>query len=675
MANTVIAPTLTEYPAVAAAPVVELAAAWGGSWVAVDELEFVSASLNAGGHDLDQCVVRYRYGQIRQPWETYFSAVTPAELIGYWLRVSFWVGPSLQPTWIGRISGEGREVTGASNGPTGVQEFVAYGPQHLLRRRHVSTSVWLDADNNEKTIGWLPPINDRHDGVLVGNRTANVGPADVYCFGGTELWNFADYIDYLLAYYMDDSDDGGPTWGLIGQREVLEAMSDLTRLRSTAAKTTGRGQPLHMGSGQTVAGILAHLIAPSCGIDYKILANADGFYVWVYALVADAVSFQGETLPANPDTVTIYTSQTLDSIRTHVARSSDQQYGTIRIRGAQIVVCCSLGKTDPNEDTTLVKVWDDQVETDYLAGTGTADDPAAAHDDARRRMQAGVFAQFGAPGDWDYQGGEAAPIFDDAGQFLDYGADFQNSVRHTLPWLPLLEGYDYSDGQTLDKNPAGVTPDLLRPLVWLQQDPADPLDDPIYYLADELGISVSVPQHDLGVFLSTAPPHRLALNHWEHAAPSIHRPEFDWESMIVTLAFRSDQRWGFEVVTGDGLQSDGILEIEAPDAELWYLAPNTVVGLDWFGQLKTSGANWRTHRTDDAKLRMAMAGALARYRDERCRAEITIKRLIPCWNLLGQILAAIEDGGESQPIKAPITSIHWTAGTQLTTTIRTGFAG
>ena len=79
-------------------------------------------------------------------------------------------------------------------------------------------------------------------------------------------------------------------------------------------------------------------------------------------------------------------------------------------------------------------------------------------------------------------------------------------------------------------------------------------------------------------------------------------------------------------------------------------------------------------RNDWARISARMAGALARHYQERARAQIVVRGLLPWGGLLGQILTVIDEGGDSQTIEAPITDIRWMGGDHPTTIISTGFA-
>ncbi len=455
------------------------------------------------------------------------------------------------------------------------------------------------------------------------------------------------------------------------------------------------------------------------------MANGDGsgFTVWVYALSSIGWSFGGQSLPANPNTVTIYTSQTADNVRTRVEQSEDHGYKTIRVLGERIVVCASLfggnvhwwqyPENGVQVDQSLDGQWSNDLEKQYQAGTGNPDDPAEVHDQARQADKfRAVYQSFVVKDDWYFQNGDAAPKFDQKGALTDGISDQQTKVLATLEWTPLEEGVDYSvpsdhddggdadqdhdDDQAEEEDDDSERP-LLPPQLWIgYQEPANPQGDPCFKTAADAGINFSIRPGGLGFQISTSPNHLMAKNHWGEgefglgtdAAPTNHRPEYDWQQMILTLAWRSDQRIMLETALPGASPSGGVLEIRVPEAECWVLTPGTMTGLKpgWGGN---DQVRYRTMvpvfspqdgpwvlRNDSDKLWMAMAGALSRYATSRTRAEVQVHGLLPWGTLVGQILTVIDDGGESQQMAAPITQVEWQVPEKgmPTTIVRAGFA-
>jgi len=681
MALTVLGPSSQAFPSVMAVPVVEVKRYWSHTWQVAPDLQLDSASVATAGHGLHSCSFRRPYGAVKQPWESDFPCNRTAwNLTGWWVRVQFVDGNSIMPAWLGRVTGEDRAVHGSHGGRSGEQAWVAYGGDLILRKMDVSHSHWL-VGGEEKDIGWVPTVNDSPND-YDGNRSEDKS-GDSYLYGGREKWTHYDYAEYLLARFLDESDDDGPAWSLGGQVEPLKGMVST----------------ISMGATQTAASILRRLIPLERGLDYVVDVGSNGFVVSVFAISARTWSFGGQTLPANPNLVSVRSSLAKENTTTRIVRSAEHRYGKLRVIGERIVVCCSLwGENavegaaltiDPPPGQTLKPRWSPSLEAEYDSAEGAEVGAIVGQSDDRRfdlvrkkDIYRPVYQHYAASVDWDMNGGTAAIAFDASGEIVPgTPADYQLTIRRTLDWSPLLEGVDYSPlaaGEApVDKNPDETEPDQLPPPVWVF--------DPSLWrfsLIDQLGISVSVMRNDWGVVLGAGPNHLLAAGHWEEG-PTETQPQYDYDDLVTTIAFESDQRFALEVELPGATLSDGVKEVTMEDAHCWVLAPNTVVAartkdddID-AGQplLVTSGELPVALRRDTDKLAYAMAGAISRYLTERVRATIVCEQLLPWGALVGQILAVIEEAGDLYSIEAPITNVTWKFGDKGgKTIIKAGFA-
>ena len=663
MGVTVIGPPTGEFPYVVASPVIELRRSWADDWEYEPELELVRASGAVGGQDLGSCELKRRYGRGKQPYEGAMSTRESWDLNGWWVRMNLPTEQGIFCEWVGRIGDESRDIqgiiaVGEETYRSGAQHWVAFSPLQILRKVPISRSYWL-VDDEEVALDWVPDVNGRDDrNMLVGNRSATKSNG-TYLFGGTDLWTREQYLEYIIKRFVEQTEGDGPEWRMGGQVDLLAGISDT----------------IPSGLTQTADQVLARLIPRQLGIDYKIAHDDQGFSIEVYAISAEEWSFGGATLPRNPNTVRIEVSDAIDILSARVERSQDQRYRKIRVIGARLLVCCSLRGNVEEDKATLVPKWSASLEEAYKEGTGNAEDTPADHDAVRQGDEfRAVYRQYGAPDDWDHNDGLAAPVLDALGGTVSKkSGDYQNQVRNTLSFLPLQEGVDYGTIPATNKNPDGHQPDFLPPAAWVYE-PAAYGSIARYVLAEEKEIGVSASRTDWGVFLHATPNHLLALNRWSGARPSETDPLFDYDKLVATIALRTDQRLVLEAELPGADPSDGVLEIAVPDAEMWLLAPNTVVGIQGYGSLKLSGYVWRILRDDGARMRLVMAGAIGRYQNERARAEIVFKGLLPWSDMLGQVLTFVEQGGDLERVQTPITSIEWQADGKPTTTIRTGFA-
>jgi hypothetical protein len=150
-------------------------------------------------------------------------------------------------------------------------------------------------------------------------------------------------------------------------------------------------------------------------------------------------------------------------------------------------------------------------------------------------------------------------------------------------------------------------------------------------------------------------------NHFGASEKTATWPRYDWEEVVVTIAFESDQRYTMEWSHPDATHKDGVLEIPV-DAEMHWLAPNTVVASpypDSTPAVVLSGNDGRVIRADREQMGLVMAGAIARYGYGRKRAQLHVKGLSPWHDLVGQILGTIEENGVSHTVNGVITGVTW----------------
>ncbi|MBX3465271.1 MAG: hypothetical protein KF878_00040 [Planctomycetes bacterium] len=668
---------------------------WGGGWVLLEHAVFERASIFAGSDGVSSLEFSTPYGRHKPPLAAAFAVYQPAGLMGWWVRLDF-VDPAGAVTTVfhGQVRGEDRQVLGSQSDTAGStaplqkgwQRWHAHGGQILLRLRAVSTS-WWERGGETVELGWFPGFNRRdRRGFLIGNRSA--APVGGTCvFGGHDVWTRRQALDYVLARHLATAD--GLTWGLGGQLDALD--QDLEDMGNLSAS-------------RTVEDLLRELIPRRTGLDFAVVPTfgADdepsGFEVRVFALIGTNVTFRGATLPRNPDLVTIQGADMADVEAVHVVRDDTHRAARVRVVGARVVVCATLRGPelagDPAGDVltsppaTLRGQWTESEEAAYQAGAPGADgDDARAHDAYRRadRFRA-VYQRFAAPAGWE-RGPGVAPALDALAQVLPgVTAPHQDAVRSTLTWTPLREGWDYSQDPPVDRNPPDAEPELLPPLVVAQDREAelDLGEARVYSPADHLGLGVSVLRSDLGIVLAAAPNHRLARGRWDGApGASDFDPEDDEEpraidprTLAATVAWRSDARLVLEAALAEGDDDGTVVELEVPDAELWWLAPGTVVDVDASGGLVTSGPLGRVLRNDADRLAGFMAGAIARHLHGRARATVAFRGWRPWVHLVGSVLRTVEEGGETHGIDAPITAVELYGGRGASpkTVIRAGYA-
>lgn len=690
-------------PAYSYAPVIYKRRKWADPWELAPELRLERAAAATAAHGEAEILLRRSYGSISQIYEIDWSTVEPEDLAGWWVRLDL-VGPDGPTTqWVGRILAEPREIEGAdlvddAGDPirSGEQCWLGFGPQTLADRVWISTSRWdgdeVGGSGGTIRLGWLPGINARDKrGLILGNRSQEKSAApsgeSAYLYGNQADWTYRQYAEYLLAFFLDERDrldaddnpDPGPAWALSGQVDLLDGLTAV----------------LDLDPVESIGALLRRLIAPALGVDYRIRyvedmgSGSDGFDVQVFALLGEEVRFAGATLPKNPDSITYTAGAEHWQTRTIVERRKETEFNVVRILGRRAVVCLSLAGADcPITEIadTLRPKWSTGLQTQYQAGAGAAayfgpEDHDRARQDARFDS---VFAVWGAPADWDQLAHGSLYRCDYDGLFWPGGIDpdtpYQNAVRSTLDWTPLKRGVNYETDPPTDCNPSGACADWEPPTVWIKRLPLDYVTWG-YERADQKGIGVSPLDHDWGVKLAVSPNHLIAVNQFLATRPTRTAPLYEDRYMVATIAIESDHRPTAEMVIDyvEGQAdrpSDGILEIYDEAVETWILAPYTVVGLDPTGELVNSGPQARLLREDSQRIHLVLAGAIARHQRGRARAEIQAEGLLPWADLLGRILAAVEEAGDTHDVQAPLTSIEWSLADDGTarTVIRTGFA-
>ncbi|MCL2647729.1 MAG: hypothetical protein FWD61_12085 [Phycisphaerales bacterium] len=659
MGTTIIGPRADDVPYEYAPPIIEVASIEGddsGDWwindFEVDEdLELVSMGLYASSSQVSQCSIRYRYGQVKQPSDGDFVTLSARSLEGSWIRVSLPDPNGGDPIvqFIGRLDSESRNMFGDQDYAAGIQEFQVTGGLKILQKITVRQAYFDNGNLGTSLVGWLPSINKKdRRGLMVGNRSKDRGGTS-YNYGGTDLWTHYDYLEYLIANFVQGIDGSGlpawPQWTIGGQADILKNI-----------KTT-----IDLGESATAAQILGKLIPVRYGLDYMVTPTDTGFEITVFALSKDNIDFsvdgETQTMTGNPNTVEVQRVGQHDLIDVKLAVSYEKKYDKIEIVGKRIVVCGTL-YGEYYGVASLVPKWSNDLESQYKSAGG--DDPDATRKNSDKFRN--VYQYLGAPENWDLDGKAWCIEFDDNGKVVQ-GTNFQNSIRETLSWVPMKEGFDYSVDPPIDNTETDMPPDMKHPLAWIyDEQPVGNYDNPRLVKCDAVGIHVSRPYNDWGVFLSASFNHKLALNHWNNdEIYSSEYPEYDYTMVIATIAIESDQRIRLvKNVPYEAMAYDGsVMRVFDNEAECWVMLDQTVVDIDENGeQVKWTGG-LRELRNDIDRLTLLMAGLIGRYTYERGRASLTFKGILPRADLLGSIMTTITQGGEVIDINAPITSIEW----------------
>lgn len=644
-------------------PTVEIKSEWSGEWEESFDLEVDMWNYKVGKAGISEAHLHSRYGdKIKLPTDDDFDSKDPLDYGNYWIRISIPDDDDdPQIVFQGRIYNDGREPLGNAERMMGRQSWVAFGPKAYMHRIKVYSGNFLQ-DADEVVTDWLPPMNSRDKRkTLVGNRSEDSNEDSIYLYGGKALWDHSQYAEMILDKKVNREDE--PQFTLTGATSVLELLQT----------------SIDWGVSTDAAQIFDKLISRDYGMDYKFNYTDDGFDIFVFTLNTEDITFGEVTIPANPDTVNIERASQLDLIEISTNTIRDNRVDSVRVLGARVLICHSLSAVGVGEFSgddslntgDLVRRWSDDDLAAYLAGTGDPTDDADQHDKAREVNKfKPVFQAFGVPLPWDMRGGDLAPFIGLDGNIDDdlSPADFQSSIRGTLSGLPLKRNWDYTDEDgPIDNNDVDVDPEFLPPMAFIfsSDDDSDP-SNPRYVECDREGIHVRTPHNDWGIIVETSPNHRLALNHnfgpgSTEEDTTMHDPVFDYESLIATIARESDQRLIFGVdLPDDAKIGDGsIYAHEIEDAELWLLAPNTVVGVDADGTLLKSPDQWTVLRNDTDRLAFTAAGLVSRFLNDRVRGRMVLKGHRGWADLLGELLLVVDEAGSFTSVGSPITSMEW----------------
>ncbi len=306
-------------------------------------------------------------------------------------------------------------------------------------------------------------------------------------------------------------------------------------------------------------------------------------------------------------------------------------------------------------------------------------------------------------------------------------AVYYNVDKRFLSFLPFLMGVDYSEDLPTDKNPTDAEPEFRRMFV-LVKDP-----DGKYQYAEKLivadeddnikqsGANVRPLAREMGFEMQFRPAYMAAKNHWingkegsawdsetTYAAGNISTHNnvryrcvqshidqeppnetyweiadepgvftdkittegIDYEKIIATVFIETDQHVQMSHKFGN-YENQRIKTIDIPDAELWYVTPDTIIDVDDNGDCILYGGDENILRDDRDRLRAALTAAIAWYGKRRNKINITIRNIDPAIPI-GYMI----EGGDVAGVGAaatPVTSISWNFGRRPSTVISTDF--
>lgn len=667
MGITVAGPTSTPFPYKYPAAIVEVKKDWTDDWLIEPRFQNITFNKHVGSIGPGVAQLELAYGSIMYQWETSKTTYESQYYTDWWVRISLLGSEGIQPQWVGIIRDDDRTIVGADAGnagadvKTGFQGWAAYDAMGMLNKKSVSSSFFFESggdagSDSVKEMNFVPAMN-RLDafGRVKGNRSDDPdSDSQTYIYGGTSEWSRTEYIKYLLKHFADESDDDGPEWVLTGQLESLDLLTDVVEFEPT----------------QTVLQMLQQLIDRKLGLDFWVRDYEEGFEIVVFATQGEEFWYTGTTLPANENLLRIQVGQTKDLLSANVARSTSTRHNKIRILGERAIICFTQ-VTDPDDNLwNCVPKWTAELEAEY----DTAEIGAFPSDADNWRLEDkydNVYLRFGAPEDFGIEmplmNTDGFEPFDEFGKFpfTPEMRDFQTTMRNTLDWIPLEAGFDYSEDPAVNNNPSHIEPGMRQPKIWIRGE-----SEGKWLTAEKLGFGVTVLDNEWGFRLLTKHNHIMALGVWLGGSNTYVVPLYNYETINATIAAEADHRLLMEYdLSDDGGET---YETYVSGAELWLLAPYTVVGYDNdLDELKDSGPFWRSLRNDAPSLAPLMAGLIAKFTNDRARGSFVFSGYREWSNFIGSMLAAVEDKGDTYDLNGIITTISFS---NNETTIKTGYA-
>lgn len=605
--------------------------------------------------------IRYDFGLIKREDTTSFLYATTYGLLDCYIQImTQYEGYAPQAIWTGIITDD-QTAADRPGFASGEQQIRAYHLSHLLDREPIANARTETpaADGTTQTIGWVPTFNKRSEiGLsLAGNRTEEPAEDGVYVFGKDgDLWTNLDILEYLCYYHKPANLD----IQFAGQTNLLEQTVDLWDFE-----------------GYTLWEAINKLVDRKKGVGFYPWSAGDGYlYLYIFSLTERDIQFGSATLAANP----LQTFYEFPSSRpyTHLTgeipfrKTTVNQYDRLVIRGKRAKVTGTFSLADD----TLEKGWTQDLEDDYVTAKGTDEQ----ENDRYRSLDKfqGVFSRFTVPNEWDGKVGDG-----DGGKKVSMRLRALNDgtmePRKTGPLYmvdktflrenPFQSGKDYGSEPPTDYNPAEQEPEFQPLLAIAKKVPdgeqvvnafyiLDRLDES---LADSSSASVRPTDKRLGVEVAFSPRHLFALGHIEEGGATGSEPVLDYEKLLVTATFESDEcpQIIVENFAGNASESVKTLVLDIPGVEYWYVAPGTVVDVDPDNETKLlryqAESPFIRGEEDLAKLEAVAAFITAWYGVRRQAVQIPIKQ-VGLFVQIGTLLTDIRNANLAEQVRTVVTA-------------------
>lgn len=539
--------------------------------------------------------------------------------------------------WTGRFVADGLSIDGAvSDVATGRQIYQAVDLGYLLDRTTVR-DVKAIQGGREVQIDRVPKMNKSIDRGYsgVGNRSITRDEDGIYRYSrdGAQ-WSHQQFLAMLLW----DNRPGGIQFELTGQDSMLDSISSSGRVE-----------------GLTLRSLLDSLISRQRGFVWKVapvgFARAPVIGIEVATVFDEEVTVGDVTLSPNPNIIELELGNVHTTEQLQLELLDVNSFDEVRVRGSLVLSCFTIDKN------TFEKGWTDTEESNYKDGAKNvegydemdeeeqieANDGYRAQDRFRQ-----VYRQWRMPVNWDWdvenfnvnpatdtEGGLVVDVVDGEDVIEYEKGDYFNDGKVFEKNLPLKTGWDYTGSSPVDRLPPDTVSEYSIPMVWVghggKYRKVTRLSEVVVDDDNNRAASCSVTLLDkmMGFELSASPGHEFADGHFDGAEPAGTPSVFDWEDIIATVAVRTDQRVEVVVEADEPIAggTDRTLVIDLPYAQLWYIAPETVVGINADGAKEVYGGDDNILRNDKELLESVAAAAIGWYGKRRQTLRVTVQFL------------------------------------------------
>lgn len=636
----------TAYGSVTAAAITKLPvyrsawwkANWSDAWTFIPYLDPQWAHESAAP-EVGSARLRYDYGLIMREGSNTAQGFYPIDISGGYLaiRVDDYYSSAL--LWVGVADKESHAPHGTVAWFQGPQYFDAFALEHLFDR--------VQVDGTYTEFGYIDRAVrfNRADGrgmVTRGNRSASVAANGAYTFGdGGAKWTSLQIINYLIANYGP----GGLTVQVVGDYAVLDTITEEWNFQ-----------------GKNVFAAINELIDKHRGVSWRLLTTGSGvIYLYVFSTLAYPVSTGAAVMPANSNQVIINFDGLLD-VQPTISLNRLDTYDAVMVRGGPISTCFSLSFADG----TLEGAWTAAQATAYNTGSTAVGATGTEHDAERSTEKlANVFQTFRVPYVWDgYAGDGIGGTKYNAAPGYDKNAYVDPTVLAAL-WFA---------GKTFERElpisapvDADANPEFVRSFAVAE----DPITGD-YHFVEKFRVADITPSHvrlsDQGMMIHVLSDigHIQALNTFDDGTYDTDKPpEWDYNTMIVTVCLKTDAHPTVRMSLGAGLETGRTKVIEYPSAEYWLILPGTVYDVQNGALLHQS--TWGVQRDDTPALRAIAAMAAASYLVPHAELGFALDGVSIAYPS-GYLVRGMASNWTLTDVNAPVTSRRWDFTGEIPTT-------